>query len=51
MSIYNGRPLEIGERIPGTALRFVGTILPRRGEFVCDCGKSKCYNLSDVEKG
>ena len=48
---YKGRPLELGERIPNTALRFVGTVLPRRGEFLCDCGKTKVYNMIDVERG
>lgn len=51
MTIYKGRPLEIGERIPGTSLTFVGTILPRRGEFRCDCGRTVAYNLNDVERG
>lgn len=50
-TLYKGRPLEIGERIPGTALVFVGTILPRRGEFRCDCGRDIPYNMSDVERG
>jgi hypothetical protein len=51
VTIYNGRPLDIGERIPGTALTFIQPILPRRGEFMCDCGRSVPYNLSEVEKG
>ena len=49
-TLYKGRPLEIGERIPGTALVFVGTILPRRGEFQCDCGRTKAYNISQLER-
>lgn len=49
MTTYKGRPLEIGERIPGTSLVFVGTILPRRGEFRCDCGRTVAYNMSDIE--
>lgn len=50
-TIYNGVPLEVGDRIPGTALTFVQPILRRRGEFLCDCGKSAAYNLSQVERG
>lgn len=50
-TLYKGRPLEIGERIPGTALAFVGTILPRRGEFRCDCGKTKPFVISAIERG
>lgn len=50
-TIYNGKPLKVGERIPGTALTFIGHILPRRGEFMCDCGRSVPFNLSAVEKG
>ena len=50
-TIYLGKPLEIGERIPGTELTFIRTILPRRGEFQCDCGKEIAYNMSDVERG
>lgn len=50
-TIYKGRPLEIGEKVQGTALTFAMPILPRRGEFVCDCGRSKAYNMSDIEQG
>lgn len=48
---YNGNPLAIGERIPNTSLTFVRAILRRRGEFRCDCGNLKAYNLRDVERG
>jgi hypothetical protein len=50
-TIFNGEPLIVGERIPGTALTFVQSILPRRGEFVCDCGNSKAFNISEIERG
>lgn len=50
-TIYKGKPLEVGERIPKTALTFVQSVLPRRGEFMCDCGRTKVYNMTDVEKG
>lgn len=47
--IYKGRPLYIGDRIPGTALTLVNVILPRRGEFKCDCGKSVPIDISQLE--
>lgn len=50
-TIYKGKPLEVGENIPGTSLIFVGTILPRRGEFKCICGRTVAYNISDIEHG
>lgn len=50
-TFYKGRPLKIGEKIPGTALTFTMPILPRRGEFTCDCGRSVPYNMSDIEQG
>ena len=50
-TIFNGRPLAAGERIPGTALTFVRPVLPRRGEFRCDCGRSEAYNMSKIEDG
>ena len=50
-TIYKGVPLKIGEKIPGTALTFIGTVLPRRGEFRCDCGREIAYNMSDIENG
>ena len=50
-SIFKGHPLVPGEKIPGTALTFTQAVLPRRAEFQCDCGKSKVYNLNDIENG
>lgn len=50
-SIFNGQPLVPGERIQGTALTFILAVLPRRAEFLCDCGRTKVYGLNDVEKG
>lgn len=48
---YKGRPLNIGDTLPGTSLTFVGTILPRRGKFQCVCGRTIALNMSAVEHG
>ena len=50
-TMYKGRPLVIGERIPETSLTFIQSVLPRRGLFQCDCGTLKFYNMSDIERG
>lgn len=50
-TIFDGTPLKMGDRIPGTALTFIQSVLPRRGEFICDCGRARAFNLSDIERG
>lgn len=50
-TIFDGKPLKMGDRIPGTILTFIQSVLPRRGEFLCDCGRTKTYNISDIERG
>ncbi len=50
-AIYKGKPLVEGERIPGTALTFVRPILPRRGEFLCDCGRSVGIDICYFDQG
>lgn len=40
----------IGDKYPGTSLTLVRFILPRRGEFLCDCGRYVPINFSAIEQ-
>lgn len=48
-TIYNGKPLMLGQKIPGTSLTFVRPILRRRGEFRCACGRQVPIDISQIE--
>lgn len=51
ITTYKGEPLNYGDKIPGTALTFVQPILPRRGEFLCECGRAVGLDISAIERG
>lgn len=50
-TVYKDKPLVEGDRIPGTTLTFVRPILPRRGEFMCDCGRSVPIDICYFDQG